>query len=398
MPNAVTYRLGRLFFADPWVEGAPARMLGWKPYFIVGSIFLLTRGLVLLLFWYQGGHFPFLDSYAYLDLAQYIETNAALPHTTVQSSGARLFPGTSIVACNFIFRNLVVSGFFVSWTGGLLAVLLFHRLYQNLRTSVIHAVFLPSWLATSACILSEGPTLGLCLVLMSATRFSPGSGGRIICLVLSGFAAVSRTTAIFYIFPWLFGIYVADRNRKISQLIKDSAAASLPLICYAAWAYFSGGEVFPQQALQAEEFRKWAEKSPGNYYPREMLTWPGKAFVLGLLDFRQVRPIVKMVNVAHLVLMVIAIVLLVRMMKGGHPSIVPRSERLAITLVFATNLLFCLMIGGWFGHAMFYRYVASHMNPVVVLALFGQGRLRWGWIGLLALVDVVIAGNTGAQG
>lgn len=61
-----------------------------------------------------------------------------------------------------------------------------------------------------------------------------------------------------------------------------------------------------------------------------------------------------------------------------------------------THLVFHLCVGGSFGYTSLDRYM-SHVDPFLVLGVFGGRRLRLPWICVLGIVGVAFAGLTGNQ-
>ncbi|MDC0359010.1 hypothetical protein OAO01_09360 [Oligoflexia bacterium] len=363
-------------------------------YLFLALFFLSTRSIIIYVHYLQGR--GLMDGAGNLALAEYIKAFGKLP---LSEGFGRFFPGVPILIAllDSFVEHITISGFIVVWGTALLAVLLFHRLFQNFRMSVIHAVFLPAWLANTSTILGEGTALFLYLLFLFSTGLKFCSALHLALLFLSGYALVCRPSTALLIFPFLLTQFLTSNDKRVYTFALSSLLVSTPFLLYVVWAYFSTGEIFPQLELQKETFQFHTYRSQG-YYPNTPLTWPGYALALGFFDFTYVSFLKKAINFVHIILVVVAAVNLLSVCR--NVSLAPRHQAfyLPFTVTFFIVLLFTLMIGGPFGHTQFYRYIATHMNPIVIFALFDRYHLKWSWISAIALLNIVAACFAGSVG
>lgn len=384
----------KLLLAEEDSELAKVSTQTWQ-YLFLALLFLLTRIIVAYIHSVNGQ--GLMDGAGNLALAEYIKAHGKLP---LSEGFGRFFPGVPIliVGIDSYINQITVSGFIVVWTTALLAVLLFHYLFKDFRMSVIHTVFLPAWLSNTATILGEGTAICgylLFLVAMRQRRFSPL---QIFLFLISGYALICRPTIALLIFPFLLisTLSLKDKSRY-SYLIFSSLLLPSLFLVYLFWAHSTTGALFPQLELQQKTFEYHSARSNG-YYPEQTLTWPGYSLILGFFDASYVSALKKAINLVHVLIALVAAANLIVACRYATAGARNKAYYLPFAVSFFVVLLFTLMIGGPFGHTQFYRYLATHMNPIIIFALFERYHLRWPWIIALVALNTVAASFTGSVG
>jgi hypothetical protein len=350
------------------------------------ALFVVTRLATLACFRLRHVPLRWTDEGNYLAIARFFQAHGQLPTEGVY---ARQFPGLPflMVAADHLFHDLVVSGYVVAWGGSLASIALFHAMWRNDRLTAIYTIFVPSWLAASSGIMSEGCTMLLFLVAMRALAVED-LRRQLPLLVVAGYAVVLRNAAVMFLVPLVVAWSLARPRASFGVLALRLAAVLLPVAVYLAYNHATLGVLLPQVEAQ----RLYFLRKSGTYYPPRLMTWPGHSLLLGLV--KPGENVFKRLSVlASLILIVFAGRELWRRARTG-----PAGEQrlmLALAAGVVVHLAFHLCVGGAFGYSSFDRYV-SHVNPALVVALFGARRLRWPWIAALGAVGVVFAGLTGS--
>jgi hypothetical protein len=349
------------------------------------ALFIVSRVLVLAIYHLRHMAFEGSDPTNYLALARFIQSHGHLP---ADAFIGRQFPGLPflIVAADHVFHDLTVSGYVVAWGGALASVALFHATWRSDRLTAIYTIFVPGWVSASSRIMSEGCTLALFLVAILALTRATG-WRQLLLLVVAGYAIVVRNTAIVFLLPLVIAWSLARPRATAKQLALRLLAVLLPVAIYLAYNEATIGLLLPQ----VSSARRYLATASGGHYPPSLLTWPGHSLLLGLTQPGE--NVFKRLSVlASLGLIAFAVRELLRRRPGDSPG----ASRLAFALGVGTaaHLAFHLCVGGSFGYSSFDRYV-SHVNPALVIGLFGTRRLRWPCIVALAVVGVTFAGLTG---
>lgn len=370
------------FFIGPG-QSRQNRQRGYAEYLFLIAFFILTRALVLWLYKFRGSGFFPNDAPHYLNLAVYLQKHWA--HPLDMRYGALSFPGLSILIAllNAIVHNLALSGFLVSWLGSIASILLFHRIFGDLRMSAAYTVFVPHWVAHSVSVSSEGLSLFLCLCCLYALQIHRSSLLRSLALILSGYAFIVRAPAAFFIYPIIITMHRKDKTPK--DLLCDLALACLLPVVYITWNYATAGGWLPYAQFQAEFFEVKAQ----GYYPSALFTWPGKSLLLGFFDPKTL--FLKKINVLLYIGLVLVVIrsLLVRWQDKDAEL-----YRVPFLTVMALYIPFILSVGSQFGFCCFERYIVQ-MNMIVAYVLFRNHRPKWWVIAMLALIGVVNGGLAG---
>jgi hypothetical protein len=350
------------------------------------GLFVVTRLVTLACFRLR--HLPLVigDQTNYVAIAQFLQAHGHLP---TEGVWARQFPGLPflMVAADHLFHDLVASGYVVAWSLSIASIALFHAMWRDDRLTAIYTIFVPSWIASSSGIMTEGCTMLLFLVAMRALA-EPDLRRQLPLLAVAGYALVVRNAALLFLAPLVVVWSLARPRASLGVLALRLGAVLLPVAVYLAYNQATLGVLLPQIGPQRDYFLE----KVGTYYPPSLLTWPGHSVLLGLVNPRE--NLFKRLSVLmSLVLIVVAGIELLRRARGGAPA--ERRLMLALAAGVAVHLAFHLCVGGYFGYSSFDRYV-SHVNPALVLALFGTRRLRWPWVAALAAVGVIFAGLTGS--
>ena len=377
--------LNRLFFVPKLASAA-------EPTFRVAVtlailLFLATRFSVLAIFAARDYHILGSDSGNYIAIADFIRENGRLPNTDTTSS--RQYPGLALLmaAVTPIFGSTVVAGYFVSGLAAIGSLILFHALFRNFRLTLLYVVFVPSWVASSSLIMSEGPTFLLMLTAIWALHRESLLPRRLFFLFVAGFIMVVRNTAAIFLIPFIVAWWWEQERKQYgwNRLFAYAlATAALPLV-YLSWNWFTLGELYPQ--LRAQHAFITANAQGG--FPERALTWPGQALIhaLGINGI----PLAKKLSVVCSLSLGIAVTLRYFFRSTGTVT-----RDLARPFAYASflHLAFHLCIGGSFGFSSIDRYV-SHINPVLAKGVAGERQIRWFWLILATLVGILFAGLTG---
>jgi len=350
-------------------------------------LFIVTRIAVLALFKLR--HYDPLtsDPSNYVTIANFIREHGHLPNAL--SIENRQFPGLALMIAGVtpLIGNPVAAGYLISWVSSIGSIILFQALFCNFRLTLFYVVFVPSWVASSTMIMSEGATFLLMLTSIWALHCTKSLQHRLILLFLAGFVLVVRATAVFFLIPFLVAWWwEQERNLGWARLLAYGVAvAALPIV-YLLWNWTTIGELFPQRQSQLLYFIQNAEE---NGYPLSLLAWPGEALIHGL-DMSSI-PLAKKLSVLCSLLLCIGVILRYFF---SSSRVVARDLAHPFAWASLAHLLFHLCIGGSFGFSSFDRYV-SHINPLLTKGVAGERQLRWFWISVSILIGVLFAGLTG---
>ncbi len=365
----------------------------WTGFAWAALLFVATRAAVLGL--YSLRHFDVLQSDPgnYIAIADYLTQHGHLP--SGPEIAWRQFPGLALLMAlvNPLVGNMERTGYLVSWACSLGSVLLFHRLFRDFRLTLLYVVFVPSWVACSTLIMSEGLTFLLLLTAVWALCRESRLGPRLLLLAVAGFALVARNTALFFLLSLVLAWWwSAERDRPRRLILYLLALGALPGL-YLAWNLAAVGTPFPQKAGQETYFAFTASEG----YPTSMLAAPGRSLLHGL-GLASV-PLAKKLSVVASLLLAgwVVVRFLILKPRAGTPD---EGQVLRHAFGWATlaHTLFHLCLGGSFGFSSLDRYI-SHAQPALALGLAPDPesgrRIRLVWIALLALVGILFAGLTG---
>ena len=362
----------------------------WAGFAWAALLFVATRAAVLGL--YSLRHFDVLQSDPgnYIAIANYLTQHGHLP--SGPEIAWRQFPGLALLMAlvNPLFGSMgdmERTGYLVSWACSLGSVLLFHRLFRDFRLTLLYVVFVPSWVACSTLIMSEGLTFLLLLTAVWALCRETRLGPRLLLLAVVGFALVARNTALFFLLSLVLAWWwSAERDRPRRLVLYLLALGALPGL-YLAWNLAAVGTPFPQKAAQEAYFAFTANDG----YPASMLAAPGRSLLHGL-GLASV-PLAKKLSVLASLLLAGWVIVRFLILKSKEDAL-----RRAFGWATLAHTLFHLCLGGSFGFSSLDRYI-SHAQPALALGLApdpGTGRrIRLVWIALLALVGILFAGLTG---
>jgi len=375
----------RAFFVGRGREVAEPTFLNAIAWAIV--LFIATRAGVYLLF--LARHYDVLgaDARDYVDTANFIVQHGRLP-TSGNIENAH-FAGLPILIALLtpLLGNTTIAGFFVSWLSSISSLILFHALFRNFRLTLFYVVFVPSWVASSALIMTEGLTFLLMLTAIWALHRESSLPRRLFLLCIAGFVLIVRNTAIFFMLGFV-SVWWWEQERKrfgwARLLAYGLAVAALPL-AYFAWTLVTIGELFPQLRGQIAYFVLEAQRG----YSNHLLAWPGQALLHGL-TLSDV-PMTKKLSVISSLILCIAIILRYQFWRVGT---VARDLARPFAAASFAHLLFHLCVGGAFGFSSFDRYV-SHIDPLLAKGVAGERQLRWFWIAAASLLGILFAGLTG---
>lgn len=273
--GSVRTRLRETFFLS---ETEHTDDLGPWPIAVCLAIFVITRSLTLLVFRLR--HVPLVmsDSANYVTIARFIQSNGVLPFGPSRFN--RQFPGLPflMVAVDHLFHDLELSGYVVAWGGSIASIALFHAMFRNSRLTTVYTLFVPSWIATSSRIMSEGLTFLLLLLAVRGLR-SQNQRTQLMLLLISGYALVVRNAAIAFLFPFVVAWSLANRPVSVPKLLMRLVAVGAASAGYLAYNYATIGILTPQ----TESTKLFFIEQAGAYYPHDVLTWPGHSLYLGLI-------------------------------------------------------------------------------------------------------------------
>jgi hypothetical protein len=377
--------LSRIFFVGKHAPAAEPKF--WVAIIWAILLFLATRTAVLILF--AARHYDILtaDPGDYVAIADFILQHGRLPNSEWIEN--RQFPGLAILIALVtpLVGNTIAAGFLVSWLSSIGSLITFHALFRNVRLTLFYVVFVPSWVASSTLIMSEGLTLLLMLTAIWALHRESSFHRRLFLLFIAGFILIVRNTAVFFMVAFLT-VWWWEQERErygwMRLLAYGLATAALPL-AYLAWNWITLGELFPQLRSQLAYF---VLANDGGY-PKHLLTWPGQALIHGL-GLGEI-PLAKKLSVICSLFLCVGIILRYYFCAAGT---VARDLARPFAVASLAHLLFHLCIGGSFGFSSFDRY-ASHINPLLAKGVTGERQLRWFWIAVATLIGILFAGFTG---
>jgi len=286
-----------------------------------------------------------------------------------------------------LIGNTIAAGFLISWLSSIGSLIAFHALFRNFRLTLLYVVFVPSWLASSTLIMSEGLTFLLMLTAIWALHRESSFRRRLFLLFIAGYVLVVRDTAIFFMVAFI-AVWWWEEERKrfgwVRLLAYGLAIATLPVV-YLAWDWITLGELFPQLRSQLAYFLLTADGG----YPKHLLAWPGQALIHGL-ELGSI-PLAKKLSVLCSLFLCVGVILRYYFCRVGT---VARDLARPFAAASLAHLLFHLCVGGSFGFSSFDRYV-SHIDPLLAKGVTGDRQLRWFWITVATLIGILFAGFTG---
>jgi general stress protein CsbA len=245
--------------------------------------------------------------------------------------------------------------------------------------------------------LGEGAALFFYLVFVYAWHHEKRGHMRALLFALAEFGFICRQTVVLLMAPHLAAVglqaFVA-KDPALAAKAKGVLWLALFPALYFCWLWVTIGILFPQGPLQQEVF--WFHTARiGGGYTADIFSWPGHSLLYGFFD-PQVSALKKLMNVAHLLIVVVAGWALV----GGvcRCRSIYQEYLLPFLAALVVNMLFILTIGGPFGHTQFFRYVATQINPVIIFALFNRHVLRLPWLIILGVLSVLAASLAGGVG
>jgi hypothetical protein len=361
-----------------------------RPAFAFGVIvlfFAATRALVAYAFHLRGLSLPASDGRAYVMIAEYLAEHGRLP--TEGRHEWRQFPGLSylILAVSMVLGDKVLSGFVVHFAGGLGALLFFQWRYGSLRLTLLLAIFLPSWI--SANIMTEGLSMLLLLLAIEVFQRLRHDGWAMVGALVAGYGLVVRETMVLCLMPIaLAGLLRQETRADQWWFLVRGLVFGLPLMLQLLWAKATTGVIHPN----AEAQLAYTISQSRGYFPERLLTFPGHSLLLGLTDPK--ANLLKSASVvAHLAVTVMA--LLVAWRRSRVAAGAERALLASVAAGIGLHLAFHLCVGGPWGYNTLDRYLAQ-ISPLLLIAVWGLGELRWRWLLPLAVVCLLYASNTGA--
>lgn len=349
-------------------------------------IAIIARLLVLFMFHLRGLSFPYVDAAGYTAQAEWLIHQGTLD--IPEGAGARFFHGVPLLLAlvGRLTGHLAVTGVVLNMAMAAGACALFYRNFPRFDWSAWHALLLPSWLAMSSTLHSEGALWFFSLIGLTALRLPVTDRRRSALLLVAGFAFVCRPTAFFVVLPAFVVAWGALATLRPRFWI-EAALLGFFAVWMAAWSWMETGTVFIQSRWQASEFIWWS-KHWGGSFPESVFSWPAQSLLSSFLS-SHVRFSVKLVNLAHFLIFVGACALALRAWLHDRTDVIARW----LTLGLAINGLFVLTIGGPFGGTIFYRFISTQANIFILLAWFRHTRLPTSaWWAACAL-SIALAGQ-----
>ena len=395
----------RLFSPKGFVSGwlrqiftynqAPSEML--KPgqkYLLILLLLVITRLLVFSGYEYRQAGWLHADADGYVASAQYIERHGQLMSENIQLN--RQFAGLSLlmIPVDFIIKNTMVAGCIVVAMSVVGVLFLTQYLFEDLSLTCISTVFMPYWVATTACVMSEAPTIFCFLLgLLAWRKIDPATPWFWLLIFVSGYSGVLRQTALFSLFPFL-AVYALGRFRGDLRWVGAILlTASLPILVYLSWNWLTIHQLFPQYGPQVGFMNILVDATPHpERYHRVLLDQPFYSMWAGLTDPSQ--NLFKKAFVISTTIVACGALLLLFLRARNSVG----EDALMAWAFFAAlvgHVAFHVCVGGIFGFSGWDRYV-SQLNPVICWALFYRVSLRWHWIALLGLLSMLAAINVGA--
>lgn len=386
---------GKVLFADRAPEerklSTPAK------YILILVLFVLTR---LVAIWgFEMRHVDWLinDPLGYLLTANYILQHGYQP--TEDNLVYRQFPGLSLlmIVVNLFTGNMVIAGYVVVGLSAVASLFLIQYLFDDFRLSLISTVFLPFIITTTCTIFSEAPTI-LCFLIgywvLRDFRHRPVILG--LGLMAAGYAIIIRQPALLTTMPFLFVFAWRNPGGGFWKAVGTCCVASVPLILYLIWNWFTIHEFFPQYKLQHENmFKELAANPNPGHYSAQMYDLPFRSLINGLTDPSE-RIWKRISEVVTTLIALTALGCLIRTAwreRGNSRGILA----LAFLAAMVPYFLLLLCLGGNFGYKWMERHL-SEINPIIDWALFYHRPLRWVWIALLVVAGVTFAIGTGQGG
>jgi hypothetical protein len=384
--------LRRLFFASTAPE--EKKLSPAAKYGLIFAFFLLTRSLTCWGFahsgmqWLSGN----TDPAGYIATAQYIAQNGHLSLDDDQHY--RQFAGLPLlmVLLKPLFGDYAVTGYVIVLASGLGALALVQRLFDNLRLTLIFAVFLPYTIITTSTIYSEAPNI-ICLLLgfwaVRDYRHKPW----LVCLgaLIAGYCLVIRPPAVFLVLPVLPLLAWKLPGGSFGLGVLVAVLIMVPFSLYLTWNAVTIHELLPQRRLSLEDMKVFASRNPAHYLYGEY-NFPFRGTIEGLTDpgekLAKKFSVLECIATALLALAVLARTA----WRDADPQ--RRVIATAFGLSLGIYLLFHVSLFPVISYKYLDRYVAG-ANLMIDWALFSQLPLRWGWIAAMALTGVLIASNAG---
>jgi len=279
-------RLSRLFFCT-----AAERNTGLSRtacYLLPILVFGLARLLTMATLDHRGIDPLKTDAQGYVATARYVVAHGHLPD--IDDQLYRQFPGLSflIIPAYALLHDYTLAGEAVTALSGLACIVLVQYLFDDVRLSVLSAVFLPWAIIAGVGIASEWPTC-LCFLLglwamRDARRWSPL---YILGLLAAGYSLVLRPSALFLIMPFLALWAWREPRGGLRHAVTVMAVASMPYLAALGWNWLSIRQLFPEQPLQQELLQIYRrEAAHPECYSWHLLGLPGQS-LLGAWPTRQ---------------------------------------------------------------------------------------------------------------
>ena len=251
-------------------------------------VFGLARLLTIATFDHRGIDPLKTDAQGYMATARYVVAHGHLPD--IDDQLYRQFPGLSflIIPAYALLHDYTLAGEAVTALSGLACIVLVQYLFDDVRLSVLSAVFLPWAIIAGVGIASEWPTC-LCFLLglwamRDARRWSPL---YILGLLAAGYSLVLRPSALFLIMPFLALWAWREPRGGLRHAVTVMAVASMPYLACLGWNWLSIRQLFPEQPLQQELLHIYRrEAAHPECYSWHLLGLPGQS-LLGAWPTRQ---------------------------------------------------------------------------------------------------------------
>jgi len=391
--------LYRIFFAPDALEdrklSTPVKLV------LILLLFVLTRLVTIYGFhyrevdWMSGES----DPQGYVATANYVAQHGCMP--TEDKQIYRQFAGLSLlmIPVSWVTGNMETAGYVVVMLSGIGCLFFMQYLFDDFRLTVIFTVFMPAWIMSTSTIFSEAPTMLCFLTGFWAVRdLRERPGLFYLAILVAGYALVIRQTSFLFLMPVLFLLAWRFPGGNLRRAIGTCAVASVPILGYLAWNWFTIHQLFPQAKLHHEELLHLVQEKietdhadPARY-SRTMFDVPFHSFVAGITDpTERLGKRISAMGIVGTTIAALAALLLTAWKYRGTPRGLIAAA-FGIALLF--HLLFHVSLGGNFG----YRWLDRHMSPlspIIDWVLFYHRPLRWIWIILLIIGGVVFAANTG---
>lgn len=375
----------------PPLPALPALPSTWRrDAAIIAVVFVGIRLLVMLMFLLRGRHFPFIDADGYIHHAAWLARHGSF--VMPDAEGARYFSGMPLLVSLLgrLTSEFLWTGLATNAAAGVGAALLFYRNFPRLDWSLWHAALLPAWVSMTSTFHSEAGLWCFALLTLTAARLPPDTLRRTVLFAVGGYAIACRPTAVFIVGPIVAASLLQPRPWRTA--LKDIAAICLLPAALFIWIRLDTGTFLPQSAWQAREFSWWAQHY-GGPFPATVFAWPGQSFAAGFFS-PGVKTAVKAFNALHFAAWAAATFLAARAWRRDATDALAALT----TIELVANGVFILTIGGPFGHAIYYRFLATQANAFFLLAWLRHARIpaAWWWVASAASVGLAGAASSGA--